>query len=88
MSEFESANFFADRSIQDDPYPYFDWVRAQSPVWREPNYGLYIITGHPEAMADLRRPSVLPSERPAFWDLLVMQRGEREVREVLVAVRG
>ena len=28
MSEFETANFFADRSIQDDPYPYFDWVRG------------------------------------------------------------
>jgi cytochrome P450 len=61
MSEFETANFFADRSIQDDPYPYFDWVRAQSPVWREPNYGLYIITGHPEAMAIYGDPASFPS---------------------------
>jgi len=46
MSEFEHTNFFTDRVIQDDPYPYFDWVRAQSPVWREPNYGVFMITGH------------------------------------------
>ena len=64
MSEFESANFFADRSIQDDPYPYFDWVRAQSPVWREPNYGLYIITGHPEAMAIYGDPASFPPNDP------------------------
>ena len=29
MSEFEGVNFFTDRSIQDDPYAYFDWVRNQ-----------------------------------------------------------
>src|SRR6202451_3818552 len=64
MSEFESANFFADRSIQDDPYPYFDWVREQSPVWREPNYGLYIITGHPEAMTIYGDPASFPPNDP------------------------
>ena len=47
MSEFEDVNFFTDRSIQDDPYPYFDWVREQGPVWREPHYGMFMITGHP-----------------------------------------
>ena len=30
MSEFEDVSFFTDRSIQDDPYPYFDWVRSQA----------------------------------------------------------
>jgi hypothetical protein len=36
MTDFENVNFFTDRAIQDDPYPYFDWVRQQSPVWQEP----------------------------------------------------
>src|SRR5262249_24110706 len=39
MSEFETVNFFKDRSIHDDPYPYFEWLRAQNPVWQEPRYG-------------------------------------------------
>jgi cytochrome P450 len=60
MSEFEGVNFFTDRAIQDDPYRYFDWVRAQSPVWREPNYGMYMITGHPEAMAIYGDPASFP----------------------------
>jgi len=60
MSEFATTNFFTDRAIQDDPYPYFDWVRAQSPVWREPNYGVFMITGHAEAMAVYGDPAVFP----------------------------
>ena len=65
MSEFESVNFFADRAIQDDPYPYFDWVRNQNPVWQEPNYGMFIITGHPEAMAVYSNPATFPENAPA-----------------------
>jgi cytochrome P450 family 150 subfamily A5 len=60
MSEFEDVNFFTDRAVQDHPYPYFDWVRAQNPVWREPNYGMYVITGHPEAMAVYGDPASFP----------------------------
>ncbi len=65
MSEFEDVNFFTDRSVQDDPYSYFDWVRQQGPVWREPHYGLFMITGHPEAMAVYSDPAVFPpDDRP------------------------
>ena len=49
MADLESANFFRDRSVQDDPYPYFDALRAQGPVWQEPNYGIFMVTGHEEA---------------------------------------
>ena len=51
MTDLETANFFRDRSVQDDPYPYFDALRAQSPVWREPHYGVFMVTGHDEALA-------------------------------------
>ncbi|HEX4434315.1 MAG TPA: cytochrome P450 [Acidimicrobiales bacterium] len=65
MSEFEKANFFTDRSLQDDPYPYFDWVRQQGPVWQEPNFGMYIVTGHPEAMAIYGDPATFPENELA-----------------------
>ena len=51
MTDLATANFFRDRSVQDDPYPYFDAVRAISPVWQEPHYGVYLVTGHDEALA-------------------------------------
>ncbi len=60
MSEFEKVNFFSDQAVQDDPYPYFDWVRNQSPVWQEPRYGMYMITGHQEAMAVYGNPATFP----------------------------
>ena len=83
MSEFEDANFFTDRSIQDDPYPYFDWVRDQSPVWREPRYGMFIVTGHQEAMAIYGDPAVFPPDDAADGHVLVVQRRVRVVREIL-----
>jgi len=51
VTDLETANFFRDRAVQDDPYPYFDAVRSVSPVWQEPHYGVYMVTGHDEALA-------------------------------------
>ena len=65
MSEFENVNFFTDRAVQDDPYPYFDWVRQQGPGMAEPHYGVFMITGHPEAMAIYGDPASFPPNDPA-----------------------
>ena len=62
MTDFERANFFRDRAIQDDPYPYFDWVREQGSVWQEPHYGVFFVTGHQEAKAAYRDPATFPAE--------------------------
>jgi cytochrome P450 family 150 subfamily A5 len=62
MSEFDGVNFFTDRAIQDHPYEYFDWMRARSPVWREPHYGIFVITGHTEAMAVYGDPATFPPD--------------------------
>ena len=51
MAGLETANFFRDGSVQADPYAYFDALRTQSPVWREPHYGVFMVTGHDEALA-------------------------------------
>lgn len=51
MTDLLATNFFRDRSVQDDPYAYFDALRAQSPVWQEPHYGVFMVTGHEEALA-------------------------------------
>ncbi|HEY9556916.1 MAG TPA: cytochrome P450 [Acidimicrobiales bacterium] len=51
MTDLHTANFFRDRAVQADPYPYFDAVRSQAPVWQEPHYGVFMVTGHDEALA-------------------------------------
>jgi cytochrome P450 family 150 subfamily A5 len=51
VTDLEATNFFRDRSIQDDPYAYYDALRQRSPVWQEPHYGVYMVTGYDEALA-------------------------------------
>jgi cytochrome P450 len=65
MAELADVNFFRDRAVQDDPYEYFDWVRAQGPVWQEPRYGVFLITGHPEAMVVYGDPASFPEHDAA-----------------------
>ncbi len=52
---FEHTDFFADESLFDDPYPYFEYLRAeQGPVWIDRRYQLAVVTGHDEELAVLR----------------------------------
>ncbi len=51
MSDLLNADFFRDRAVQDDPYAYFDALREQGPVWQEPHHGVFMVTGHDEALA-------------------------------------
>jgi cytochrome P450 family 150 subfamily A5 len=57
VTDLLSVNFFRDRSVQDDPYAYFDALRARSPVWQEPHYGVFMVTGHEEALAVYNNPT-------------------------------
>ena len=65
MTGYADVNFFTDRAVQDDPYPYFDWVRQQGPVWQEPRYGVFMVTGHPEAMDVYGEPATFPEHDAA-----------------------
>jgi cytochrome P450 family 150 subfamily A5 len=51
MTDVQEINFFRDRAVHDDPYSYYDELRSRSPVWREPHYGVYMVTGYDEALA-------------------------------------
>ena len=88
MSEFENVNFFTDRAVQDDPYPYFDWVREPGPGVAGAQLRDVHHHGSPRSDGRLQRPSDVPSERPAIRDLLVVQCGVRVVREVLHPFEG
>jgi cytochrome P450 len=65
MTDYADVNFFTDRAVQDDPYPYFDWVRSQSPVWQEPRYGVFMVTGYQEAREVYRDPAAFPEHEDA-----------------------
>lgn len=56
QQEFEKYDFFRSNRFVDDPYSYFDYLREQSPVLREPHQGIVMVTGYDEALEVYNNP--------------------------------
>jgi cytochrome P450 len=50
MTELDAIDFFTDLSVVNDPSPYFDYLRAKCPIFRETHHGAMMVTGYAEAM--------------------------------------
>ena len=59
--EFEQYDFFRSSRFVDDPYAYFDYLREQGPVVREPHQGIVMVTGYEEALAAYNDPETYSS---------------------------
>jgi cytochrome P450 len=57
MTDPKTTNFFRDKDVQADPYGYYDALRSSTPVWQEPNYGVFMVTGYEEARAIYNDPA-------------------------------
>lgn len=51
MTNLTDVDYFSDEAVTQDPYEYFDFLRARGPVTREPRYGVVAVTGYQEVMA-------------------------------------
>jgi cytochrome P450 len=51
MTELADVDYFTDADIAQDPYAYWDYLRGQGPVFREPHYGVMAVTGYQEVQA-------------------------------------
>jgi cytochrome P450 len=51
MTEPDEVNFFRNRKLTVDPYPYFEELRVGCPVHREPHQGVYMVSGYDEALS-------------------------------------
>jgi cytochrome P450 len=51
VTDYEAIDFFRGDELVADPYPYFDWLRGQCPVHREPHHDVMMVTGYAEAIA-------------------------------------
>ena len=61
MTDFEAVDFFRDKSLIDDPYPYYEYLRGQCPVVREKHHEVMMVTGYEEALAVYHDPAVFSS---------------------------
>ncbi len=59
--DLAEVDFFRAGSLYQDPYPYYEFLREQGPVWREPHHGVVMVTGYAEAMAVYRDPATFSS---------------------------
>lgn len=53
-TNFESADFYTDTSLLEDPHAYFDFLRAKGPVTRLPYRNVVAVTGYEETVQVMR----------------------------------
>ncbi len=51
MTDIETADFFRDQQLIEDPYPYMEALRTKCPVMCEPHHDVMMVTGWDEAVA-------------------------------------
>ena len=61
MTDFDAVDFFHDQSVVAHPYPYYDFLRGQCPVRREPHHEVMMVTGYEEALAVYHDPTLFSS---------------------------
>ena len=61
MTDFATADYFSDQEIAQEPYAYLDYLREQNPVFQEPKYHVYAVTGYDEASEVYRHTEAFSS---------------------------
>src|SRR5262245_14126153 len=61
MSDWTTIDFFSDESLVEDPYPYFEQLRAECPVLALPHLGVVAVTGYDAAMEVYRHSASFSS---------------------------
>src|SRR4051812_44704040 len=61
MSDWRTLDFFNDESLVEDPYAYFDALRAVCPVLPLPHLGVVAVTGYEELNEGYRDPDTFSS---------------------------
>src|ERR687892_711296 len=61
VADFDSVDYFQGDGLLVDPYPYYDFLRQQCPVRREPHHGVVMVTGYDEAASVFTDPDTFSS---------------------------
>ncbi|HEY8547597.1 MAG TPA: cytochrome P450 [Acidimicrobiales bacterium] len=61
MTDWTTIDFFTDDSLVENPYPYFEALRAAGPVQKLPHHGVVAVTGYDEATAVYRDTATFSS---------------------------
>lgn len=87
---YETADFYGDVELVDDPHAYFDYLRAKGPVVRLPRHNVVAVTGYEETvqvMLDTEHFSSINAVMGPFPPLPFEPRGD-DISAELEAVRN
>lgn len=65
MTNYETADFYTDSSLLENPYPYFEYLRSIGPIAPLPHYNVLAVTGYAEALEILNDPKAFSSANAA-----------------------
>jgi cytochrome P450 len=90
VSRFDTIDYFMDPSLVDDPFPYFEHLRAKGPVVPLPHHGVVAVVGYDAAADVWRNPETFSSCNSVtgpFPGLPVKPEGD-DIRELIEQHRG
>jgi cytochrome P450 len=58
---FDRIDFFSDESLNEDPYPYYEYLRSRCPITPLSDHGVLAVTGYDEASDIYRYPETFSS---------------------------
>jgi cytochrome P450 len=61
VSDLTTIDYFSAPSLIADAYGYYGAIRQEGPVWQEPHYGAFMVTGYDEVSAVYRDPEIFSS---------------------------
>jgi cytochrome P450 len=51
VADYDQIDLFRDPELPKDPYPFYEWVREQGPIWYYPLWDVWLVTGYDEVIA-------------------------------------
>lgn len=87
MTDFSKIDIYTDAALVDDPWPYFEYLRAQGPITRLPHRNVVAVTGFAEALAiyaDTENFSSVNAVTGPLPDLPFAPDGDDIARQVVV----
>lgn len=88
-TDFAEVDLFRDQALPHDPYPFYEWVREQGPIWYYPLWGVWLVTGYDEAIAiyhDQKTWSNCNTVSGPFFSMSVPLEGD-DITEIIEAHR-
>lgn len=89
MDRYEEIDFFSDASLTNDPYPYFEYLRARGPAVRLPHRGVVAVTSYDAGLAVFRDEERYSSYNAAYGpNPLPFEPAGDDITDQIAANRG